>query len=316
MVQRPSVLCAVDFSAASRGALRYAAALAEHFFASLTVVTVNHRFLNDAAAAALGETWLQFETEQMLEHFVHDSFPGRTPQLAELRRVVVVGEPAAEILRLATDTSADVIVMSTHGTSGVEKLIFGSTTERVLRQSGLPVIVTPAADPGPETLDDWRGSVKCVLAPIDLSRYSTGQLSFAAGLADALCTPIVITHVVEPLSHGLIPRDTGTSFDAARHVDAHRQVELLAAGVSPQVNLAIVIGSGDPAAEIARIAKQHAAGVIVMALHTAPQSGHRIGTVTYRLLCQSSTVVIACPPSLFDREGFNLTRASCTGRTM
>src|SRR5688500_6401979 len=112
---RPSVLCAVNFSPASRGALRYAAALAEHFYATLTVVTVFERFISHTAAASVGDMWLEFENEQALERFAHDSFPGRKPQLAESGLLVKVGKPADEILRLAHETGADAIVMSTHG---------------------------------------------------------------------------------------------------------------------------------------------------------------------------------------------------------
>src|SRR5687767_7494351 len=181
---RPSVLCAVDFSPASRGALRYAAALAEHFFATLTVLNVNRRALDDAAAATLGDQWLELETTRTLEHFVAASFPFRTPQLAEVRLLVKVGDPAAEIVRAATDTSADAIVMSTHGARGIRKLIFGSITEGVLRHANVPVILTPAADAVPDTLEAYTSGIKCVMAPIDLSEFSARQLAFARGLAE------------------------------------------------------------------------------------------------------------------------------------
>jgi universal stress protein A len=313
VVKRPSVLCAVDFSSASRGALRYAAAVAEHFYATLSVVTVNDQVLSEAAAA-LGDTWLELETEQALEHFVRDSFRSRKPQLAELRLFVKVGKPATEILRVANDTAADAIVMSTHGAGGAEKLVFGSITERVLRETKLPVIVTPGADPGPETLDAWRSSVKCVLAPIDFSAYSARQLAVARGLADALGTQMVVAHVVEPLPRLRIIEQSGVSADAKRHVEAQRRVEELVATVSSPTTPAIAISSGDPATEIARIARAHAAGVIVMALHTSADTRRQIGTVTYRLLCQRPTVVIACPPSLTVEAPRAFSRSARTGR--
>jgi nucleotide-binding universal stress UspA family protein len=306
--KRPSVLCAVDFSPASRGALRYAAALAEHFYATLSVVTVNDQFLSEAAST-LGDTWLELETEQALEHFVRDSFRSRRPQLAELRLFVKVGKPATEILRVANDTDADAIVMSTHGARGVKKLIFGSTTQRVLRRADRPVIVTPAADPGPETLERWTTSVKCVMAPIDLSGYSARQLAFARGLAEALGTAIVVTHVVEPPPLLAEAPHISASAEATRHVDAYRRVEELVAAFPSPMNSVIAIGSGNPADEIARLARELTAGAIVMALHTSPDSGRPIGTVTYRLLCQTPTVVIACPPSLLAGDGFGLIRS-------
>lgn len=308
MVIRPSVLCATDFSAASRGALRYAAAIAEHFYARLTVVTVNDEFLTDAADAALGETWFEMKTQQALEQLVDDAFPGRTPQFAELQLVIKVGRPAPEILRVAHETSADAIVMSTHGASGISKLMFGSTTERVLRETDLPVIVTPAIDPGPETLEDWRASVKSVVAPVDLSEYSPRQLTIARGLAEALGTQIVVTHIVKP-SAGAVGGRIAEDADDKRRANAYQRLEELVADVPPRLNPVIAIGTGDPAAEIARIAKEHVAGAIVMALHTSPDTGRRMGTVTYRLLCQAPTLVIACPPHLAMPGGLALTRS-------
>ena len=62
--------------------------------------------------------------------------------------VVGVGRPAEELLRIARDPRADLIVMSSHGLTGIRKLFFGSTAERVLRESDIPVLVTESADAG------------------------------------------------------------------------------------------------------------------------------------------------------------------------
>ena len=58
MIRRPSVLCPIDFSVASRGALRYALAIAEHFGAGLTLVTVNDPLMADATEVKLGAAHL------------------------------------------------------------------------------------------------------------------------------------------------------------------------------------------------------------------------------------------------------------------
>src|SRR5262245_33398035 len=119
VVIRPSVLCPVDFSDASRGALRYAAAIAEHFYADLVVLAVNDRLLVNAAAARFSEKWLEHRTERELEDFVKKAFPGRTPQMPACKTVVATGTVATEILRMAAEHHADLVVMSTHGASGV-----------------------------------------------------------------------------------------------------------------------------------------------------------------------------------------------------
>lgn len=307
MVQRPSVLCAVDFSEASRGALRYAATVAEHFFAGLTVVTVNDPFLINAANSAVGEGWLEKETQQALEGFVHDAFPGRTPQVARLQLRSEVGRPAAEILRVAAETHADVIVMSTHGMSGVKKMIFGSTTERVLRETHLPVIVTPSSDPGPESLEDWSRTVQSVVVPVDLSEYTPRQLDVARGLSEALGTSVVLVHVLEALHVRPANQQLKAQAEASRHAFAAHRLEELVATLPPQLQAKTVLGAGDPAAEIARIAAASHAGAIVMALHSSP--GRRsMGTVTYRLLCHAPVLVVAWPPAQSDSRLFHKER--------
>src|SRR5262245_6620300 len=129
MSTRPSVLCPIDFSNASRGALRYAAALAEHFYATLHVLTVDDPFLVQAATVSFGAATLERLTHDALKSFIAAAFPRRMPQVAAVTQLVRAGEPAAQILRTAAAVGADVIVMSTHGTSGARKLLFGSTTE-------------------------------------------------------------------------------------------------------------------------------------------------------------------------------------------
>jgi nucleotide-binding universal stress UspA family protein len=310
----PSVLCPVDFSDASRGALRYAVALAEHFYAGVTVLTVDDPFLADAAAAALGPAWMNQQTQQSLEKFVQDAFPTRKPRLHGLRLVVETGQPAAEILRVAREAQTDVIVMSTHGVSGVRKMMFGSVTERVLRDTVIPVIVTPAADAGPDSLEEWRAGLKAVLVPVDLSAWTPRQVGIARGLAEALDTRLVFAHVLEPFP-GHLDERVAAHADMTRRAHVHVALCELIESIPARLRPAMTIGLGDPATELTRIAHQFSAGVIVMGLHSAPERGHRMGTVTYRLLCQAPTVVLAWPPAAAVRaEGGSLALAE--GRTV
>ena len=315
MLIPPSVLCPVDFSDASRGALRYAAALAEHFYAGLTVLTVDDPFLTDAAAAALGQGWMDHHTQQALEKFVEDAFPTRKPRLHELRLLVATGQPATEIQRVARETEADVIVMSTHGVSGVRKMMFGSVTERVLRDTGVPVIITPAGDPGPDSLEEWKAGLEAVLVPVDLSPWTPRQVRIAQGLAEAFDTRLIFAHVLEPLRARLGDEAIAAHAQATRRAHAHQMLSGLIESVPARLRPAMTIGLGDPATELTRIATEFSAGAIVMGLHSVPERGHRMGTVTYRLLCQAPVLVVAWPPAAALRgEGDSLTLAEGRAR--
>jgi nucleotide-binding universal stress UspA family protein len=301
MVNRPSILCPVDFSTASRGALRYAAAIAEHFYAGLTVVAVNDRFLTQAAAARFGERWLERRTAQELDAFIAHAFPGGTPQLPALETRVLAGSAAAEILDVAASTQADAIVMSTHGASGVRKLMFGSTTERVLRETTIPVIVTPPHDPGPESLEGWRDNLRVLLVPVDLSLYSKHQVRIANGLAEALGAKVVLAHVQEPIRSHSLDDDAVREIGALRSEMVVRRLEELCALTASQP-VTTIVASGDPSEEIARLARECSAGAVVMGLHSSGiKDGPRMGTVTYRLLCATPVLVVACPPRRITR---------------
>jgi nucleotide-binding universal stress UspA family protein len=61
-------------------------------------------------------------------------------RVGSVREVLVQGKPSAEIMRLASDLEVDMIVLGTHGKGMLDKAIFGSTTERVVRRAPCPVL--------------------------------------------------------------------------------------------------------------------------------------------------------------------------------
>src|SRR5215470_7850749 len=180
---RPSILCPIDYSDASAGALRYAAAIAEHFMTRLIVLTVEDPLLTTAMDLGTGVRWTRDASEHELAKFVADSFPD-DPALTMLCEYdVAVGKPPVELLRTARERSCDLTVMSSRGVTGVRKLFFGSTTERVLRETTVPVLVTPPANPGPIHIEDARRLVGRIVVPVDLSPASLPQTQAARVLA-------------------------------------------------------------------------------------------------------------------------------------
>jgi nucleotide-binding universal stress UspA family protein len=284
MFDRPLVLCPTDFSQPSRGALRYAGALAEHFYADLMVLAVDDPFLTAAAAAAMDQHFLERQTRAALTAFVNETFAIRRPQVPAVREHMVTGRPADEILRCADAFKADVIVMSTHGASGLQKTVFGSVTERVLRHTFLPVLVTPAADAGPESLEAWRAHIHRVLVPVDFSDWTPQQVAIASGLAEALGSQVLFAHVM--------PERGGPS-----RLDVHQKLDAMIHSAPVRLRPAMTIGRGDAAAEIARIARDRQADLIVMGLHSSSTRRQHMGHITYALLCETPSLVLAWPPA-------------------
>ena len=139
-----SILVPLDFSDPSRSALRYARSLAEQtggklilFYALEPVATpdfaCNPLVMEPAQAAKAAELQLQKICEQ---EGVKDSLVEHT--------VVRSGVAHAQIADVAQKLGADLIVISTHGHTGLKHVIMGSTAERVVRHSGCPVLVVRA----------------------------------------------------------------------------------------------------------------------------------------------------------------------------
>ena len=196
---RPSILCPIDFSEASAGALRYAAAIAEHFAARLIVLTVEDPLLTEAVDLGTGIIWNPDDCKREMAQFAREDVRRRGANPGVLDTSVAVGRPAGEILRVARQRSCELIVMSTHGLTGIRKLFFGSTTERVTAGDDNPRARDAALDPGPVHVEDAARLIRRILVPVDLSPASLYQTQVARGLAEALAVPLILVHVVEPL---------------------------------------------------------------------------------------------------------------------
>lgn len=108
------------------------------------------------------------------------------------------GKPAAAILEAADSEQADLIVMSTHGRSGIGRWVYGSVAERVLHDARVPVLLV-----SPGCTRDWSEARegRRVLVPLDGSEFAEAALEPAKKLAKALDAEIILAEIVDPLSH-------------------------------------------------------------------------------------------------------------------
>jgi nucleotide-binding universal stress UspA family protein len=290
------VLCPVDFSDASRVALRHAVAIASHFGATVTVVTANDPILAETAALKLGSDWLTRQCLSELESEVAKTFAGRVLENVEVRYEIATGTPAPEILRVARERHCDLIVMSSRGLSGVRRLFFGATTERVLRETSVPVLVTPPTAATPFTLEEMAAEIRRVLVPLDLVTSPVHQVRVATGIAGALGTPLLLLHVLEPLKPPVPVQIPLPNVDVERRTQAEQGLADASATIDHGIKAEALTVFGDAAEEIAKISADRQVGLIVMGLHASPLSGARMGSVTYRVLCLAHTLVLALPP--------------------
>ena len=141
------ILCPVDFSEPSRMALEHAVYLANQFSAHIllfhAIAEVDHPpSPSYTLTPPLMDQMMQI-TRQMTdnaENALQELADDVVPQGIVTHKRVDVGDPAASIVRAAEEESADLIVMSTHGRSGIKGLFFGSVAEKVVRSADCPVL--------------------------------------------------------------------------------------------------------------------------------------------------------------------------------
>jgi len=271
-------------------------AIAEHFATRLIVLTVEDPLLTSAMDLGTGVHWTRDLSEREVFRFVTNIFGEDAAALAMCEYDVAVGKPPVEILRVARERSCGLIVMSSHGHTGTRKLFFGSTTERVLRDTTIPVLVTPPANPGPIHVEDARRLLGRIVVPVDLSPASLHQTQVARDLAESLNLPLLLVHVIEPVRSRLLARLNLTGLDSDRRSVAEECLDELVATIPRRLRPEALIVFGDPAEEAAKVVRDRQAGLVVMGLHGMPPLGPRTGSVTYRMLCLTPTLVLALPP--------------------
>ena len=143
------ICCPVDFSDASRAALEVAADLAKRTAAQLTVLHAypipGYTFPDGSVVAS--PRMMQDLADQAERHL--EEWRAQAAALVGAPRVTTqkaVGEPSAEIVSFAKSAGMDLVVVGTHGRTGLEHALMGSVAERVVRRAHCPVLtVRPSA---------------------------------------------------------------------------------------------------------------------------------------------------------------------------
>jgi nucleotide-binding universal stress UspA family protein len=197
-----------------------------------------------------------------------DEAAAQVPDGVPTRTIILRGNPARRIVELATDESVDVIVMPTHARRGFERLLVGSVTEKVSRLSEVPVLTIPPTDEPATGLEVGK-----ILFPTDFSAPADSALDEALDIAEEFGADLLMLHVVT-IGDG-DPANPDWAFPAIppEHVE---QVERVAADelesrghrTPDRVSVTTRLVRGfDPATEVARVAGEEDADVIVMATH-------------------------------------------------
>jgi nucleotide-binding universal stress UspA family protein len=206
--------------------------------------------------------------------------------------LVEVGNPADEILRIATRLRSDLVVMGTHGSNRVVRFFFGSTTEQVLANAPVPVLAIPP--PVGRRASQRIAAIDRVICPIDLTGAWESDAIRAAEVARMFNVPLMLVHVLRRLRAVAWLPDADRPRDRDRLATAKTALERISTRLAPPVRSTCAVIVGDPAHEIARLARR-AFPLVVMSLRGTRGLWGRRGAIAYQVLTDSSTPVLALP---------------------
>lgn len=281
-----TVLAATDLSAPARNAVLRAASIARHTGARLTLQHVVSIGALDALrqlfAAQPGDLQQRLLDEARDE--VHDLAAELcAAHVASADIHLSAGSALAEITSHADALDADLLVLGARGASLVRDLAVGSTTERVLRKTGRPLLVVRG-----EAQHDYRR----VLIPVDFSPRSLKAIAMACALAPQ--AEIVLLHAFEVPFEGRL-RHAGVSeaelaglrARAKREAEAQMS-ELIAAADLPAAAVQSVVVHGDPSVQILDQQQLQGCELIVIGKRgQGPFEELLLGSVTTHILSQA-----------------------------
>jgi len=202
--------------------------------------------------------------------------------------------PAKEIVEYVSEHSIDLVVMGTQGRQGINRLLSGSVSEEVVRQSPCPVFTVLGRDdpqPGPD--------IQSVLAPVDFSESARLGLAHAREFAVAYGASLDVLHIVEeavfPSVYGLDPITPYLPDVQARAREALERVTDEVVGDAVPTNLHVLTGYA--ARDLIDFAEEHDTGLIAMATHgRTGLERFLIGSVAEKVIRSASCPVFTVKP--------------------
>jgi nucleotide-binding universal stress UspA family protein len=298
-----NILVPIDFSEMSIQAIGVARQLARRFGATIGLAHV-HQF-DYPADFGTGLPPLPPFSTVIFEQDSEKRIAGRLRALANEHglstagcRLLSGGPAFDEICRFTRDISADLVVMPTHGYTGLKHVFLGSTAERVIRHSPCPVFVVRQ---GKQTLPAKRMfAARRILVPVDFSDCSLEGLRYAVGFANKFGATIVLLHAAYL---GYIYSSEGNSIydvpalQKAARVSAERRIRELVRRVDfGRAKFGTVITEGSPVLDICAFAKDHKIDLIITSTHGFTGLKHvLIGSVAEQVVRHAPCSVLVVP---------------------
>lgn len=258
------ILFGADFSEGSREAFRAACSLAVPGQTRLHVIHVIEPHWVPEEPVPYGQAVVEFydakgdgTRDEILKRRMREMYAPNLPVDVEYH--IRDGEAPAEILRMAGQLRPDLIVVGTHGRTGLSWLLAGSVATSVMRRATCPVLALHRPEE-PRKLED----IRVILHPTDFSAGCEHSLGIARSLARDLGARLVLLHVVP---FGFYANDMTVPVDPGVYREALMEECRLVDGPDLKYQVETRLARGDAAEEILRAAADLDCGLIVMGTH-------------------------------------------------
>jgi nucleotide-binding universal stress UspA family protein len=268
-----NVLVPIDFSTVSIQIIETAKRLAHRFDPSIHLVHVHHwQYPGDFMGSLMpvGKVRVSFEKHRRKRLAEELKMVAQAHSLSpDLVHPLEGASAFHEICRLAQQIPADLIVMPTHGYTGLRHVLLGSTAERVVRHSPCPVFIVREKKQRSKT---GRGlSISTILVPLDFSSSSRQGLQYAIGFANEFGARMILLHAVY-LGYIYSSEETAI-YDipglqkAARENAEHQMRKLIRTVNFGSAKFETMFTEGSPVQDICAFAKDHDTDLIITSTH-------------------------------------------------
>ncbi len=302
------ILVPLDGSKLAEKALPYADEMAIHLGSNVTLL--HSRDTGEATRHKEMQTYLD-KTAADMEKRIAGAFTNKAKPKAKVTTAItgtagLVNNAAAEILKYADTENIDMIIMATHGRTGITRWMLGDTANKVTRASTCPILLIRAATKVPEDIHLER-----ILVPMDGSKESEAVLPYVENLVNKVKSDIKLLNVVELLYHVYAyPAATGYGGDGIVRVPFNPEEmksykeagEKYIKGISGKLkekgyNNSAEVRVGVPGEEIIQAEKEIKPELVVMSTYGHSGFGRwEHGSITDKVLHAGATPLLLVRP--------------------
>jgi nucleotide-binding universal stress UspA family protein len=281
------ILCPVDFFPASDAAVKYAAGLAANYNATIHLLHVVTPIPLTVYEYVVDTSDIIRSMETSSSEEMNKLVAGLKGTGVQTETEVRLGDVYDEIKRVIEETKPDLIVMGTHGRRGVERWFMGSTTEKLLRHTPVPMVTIAAAG------EKFLAPPRRIMVTTDFSEGTSDALAFAFSVAQENESNVTLLHVVNDVEADVSGRYRDPLVNGVR-----KQLEdMVPAEARNWCDIVTRVETGVPYRIIKRVLEDERIDLLVMNIHGKGMLDRALlGSTAERVVRTAGCPVMMIPP--------------------